>query len=212
MRMQKRARITSGFTLIELLVAITVMAIVAVLGWRGLDGIVRARLTLNEQLDQSRGLQLAFAQMQSDCAHIASTAILPDRPPIVVEPGKVVIVRTVFTDNQPMRLQIVAYQLKNGVLTRRESPATRDLDALDNMWTTTTSGTAGTPTVALQSGVESLNVRVWVNDGAGWRAPGVDVVTYATAATPIVPTGLEMSLKVAGRSGNLTKVFLLGPV
>lgn len=48
MRMQKRARITSGFTLIELLVAITVMAIVAVLGWRGLDGIVRARLTLNE--------------------------------------------------------------------------------------------------------------------------------------------------------------------
>lgn len=208
--MRKNARTSSGFTLIELLVAVTVMAIVAVLGWRGLDSIVRARISLNEQLDQSRGLQLAFAQMQSDCAHIASTSTLPDRPPIVVEPGKVVIVRTVFADNQPMRLQVVAYQLKNGVLTRRESAATRDLDALDTLWTSTSSGDS--PAVALQSGVESLNVRVWINDGAGWRKPGVDVVTYVSAATPIVPTGLEVSLKMNGRSGDLTKIFLLGPV
>src|SRR6476660_7000846 len=52
-----------GFTLIELLVAISVMAIVAVLGWRGLDSIVRARVALNADLDHTRGLQLAFAQM-----------------------------------------------------------------------------------------------------------------------------------------------------
>jgi general secretion pathway protein J len=33
-----------GLTLIELLVAISVLAFVAVLGWRGLDSIVRARV------------------------------------------------------------------------------------------------------------------------------------------------------------------------
>jgi general secretion pathway protein J len=32
--------------LVELLVAITIMAVVAVLGWRGLDSIVRARVSL----------------------------------------------------------------------------------------------------------------------------------------------------------------------
>jgi general secretion pathway protein J len=62
----RRAR---GFTLIELLVAISILAIVAVLGWRGLDGIVRARIALTEQMEVTRGMQLAFAQMQSDCEH-----------------------------------------------------------------------------------------------------------------------------------------------
>jgi len=37
-RQMRRRR--AGFTLIELLVAISVLAVVAVLGWRGLDGIV----------------------------------------------------------------------------------------------------------------------------------------------------------------------------
>ena len=32
-----------GFTLIELLVAIAVMALIAILSWRGLDGMVRAQ-------------------------------------------------------------------------------------------------------------------------------------------------------------------------
>lgn len=60
-----------GFTLIELLVAITVLAIVAVLGWRGLDGIVRSREQLTQNMEQTRGTQLTFAQMQSDLEQIA---------------------------------------------------------------------------------------------------------------------------------------------
>ena len=60
-----------GFTLVELLVAISILAVVAVLGWRGLDSIVRARTSLTEQMETTRGMQLAFAQMQSDCEHKA---------------------------------------------------------------------------------------------------------------------------------------------
>jgi general secretion pathway protein J len=63
-----------GFTLIELLVAITILAIVAVLGWRGLDGIIRSRVALTAQMEQTRGMQLAFAQMQSDCENMAAPA------------------------------------------------------------------------------------------------------------------------------------------
>src|SRR5690349_19545387 len=123
-----------GFTLIELLVAITILAIVAVLGWRGLDSIVRARATLTTDMEQTRGIQLAFAQLQSDCAHIASAAAIPNREPVVVSQDRLLLVRTVFADDQPTRLQVIVYRLKGSALTRRESAATRDLSELDTMW------------------------------------------------------------------------------
>ena len=62
--MARRNHSAAGFTLIELLVAIGILAMVAVLGWRGLDSIMRSREVLTGQLEQARGMQLAFAQMQ----------------------------------------------------------------------------------------------------------------------------------------------------
>src|SRR5688572_2156228 len=104
-----------GFTLIELLVAISVLAIVAVLGWRGLDTIIRARVALNNELAHTRGLQLAFAQMQSDCGQIAVATNIGGRPVLVTQPGRLTLVRMVFAENQPSRLQVVAYRVRDGV-------------------------------------------------------------------------------------------------
>lgn len=100
-----------GFTLIELLVAISVLAVVAVLGWRGLDGIVRARIALNAELDKTRGMQLAFAQMQSDCAHFAKAEDIGWPTTLLAKDEILAMVRTVFADNEPSRLQVVAYDL-----------------------------------------------------------------------------------------------------
>ena len=69
--MARRNHCAAGFTLIELLVAIGILAMVAVLGWRGLESIMRSREVLTSQLEQARGMQRAFAQMQSDCDHLA---------------------------------------------------------------------------------------------------------------------------------------------
>ena len=124
-RMRHRSEIarhsTWGLTLVELLVAISVLGFVAVLGWRGLDSIVRARIALTSDLEQTRGMQLAFAQLQSDCAHLASPSVLPNRIPLAVGQGRLTLVRTVFADNQPSRLQVISYRVNDGVLTRRES-------------------------------------------------------------------------------------------
>jgi general secretion pathway protein J len=223
--MDKRANRTGGFTLIELLVAITVLAIVAVLGWRGLDSIVRARVSLTGEMEQVRGMQLAFAQMQSDCAHIVNAAMVPGRAPLLVEPGRVIMVRTVLLDDQPSRLQVVAYEIRGGALTRRETEATRDLNTLDTLWLNVTGDANPNPPVVLQSGVQNMNLRVWVDDGKGWRAPDADAqdgststtgtTGTATAASGVAatgPTGLEMALRLAGRAAPMTKVFLLGAV
>jgi general secretion pathway protein J len=156
--------------------------------------------------------------MQSDCAQIPTAPdAIPNRLPLVVEPGRIVLVRTVHAENQPTRLLVVSYQLKNGTLIRRESVATRDLNALDSLWTAVTNDDSGVPSVVLQKGVAAMTVRIWLNDGNGWRTPGVDVVpttvttsTTANAANPAMPTGMEVALQV--KEGSMTKVFLVGPV
>jgi type II secretion system protein I/type II secretion system protein J len=120
-----------GFTLIELLVAITILAMVAVLGWRGLDGIIRSRGALTAQMEQTRGMQLAFAQMQSDCENLATPALLRNRDLLQADDNRITMVRMVLAENQPSRLQVVSYRVRDGVLTRRESASTRDLQQLD---------------------------------------------------------------------------------
>lgn len=55
-----------GFTLIELLVAIGVMALMAGLSWRGLDGMARTQTQLNQRSDQVMTLQAGLAQWTAD--------------------------------------------------------------------------------------------------------------------------------------------------
>lgn len=201
----------TGLTLIELLVAIAVLAIIAVLGWRGLDSIVRARIALASELEQTRGMQLAFAQLHNDCSHLAEKALLPDLVPIQVSQGKLAMVRRIFAENQPPRLQVIVYRVNDGRLTRSSSVATRDLKELNALWKTaanesdvgdTTPGMKGTG-VVLQSGVADMKMRLWIRNGWHDRTatspPGADQ-----------PTGLEVVMQLQGREGSLLKIFLLG--
>lgn len=214
----------SGLTLIELLVAISILSFIAVLGWRGLDSIVRARMALVSDLEQTRGMQLTFAQLQSDCAHLASPAILPDRLPLSVEQGRLTLVRTVFADSQPSRLQVVTYRVREGVLTRSESAATRDLTELGALWQAAANDPDTTRAVALQSGVRALTMRLWIAGGTGWRT-GAEVAQLTsasgltanprlgqTAGPPPPLTGLEVEMRFQGREDGLLKIFLLGAV
>ena len=55
-----------GFTLIELLVALAVMALLAIVSWRGLDGMVRAQQQTGQRGDELLVLQAALAQWGAD--------------------------------------------------------------------------------------------------------------------------------------------------
>jgi general secretion pathway protein J len=206
-----RARTVWGFTLVELLVAISILGLVAVLGWRGLDSIVRARIALTSDLEQTRGMQLAFAQLQNDCAHLASPSVLPDRIPLTIGQGQLTLVRTVYADNQPSRLQIISYRVNGGLLTRRESRATRDLRELDTLWQNAVNDTFTSQPVVLQSDVADMAMRLWIN--SSWRTKSDAVITTGTStAIASIPTGLEVMLQLRGREGGMLKIFLLGAV
>ena len=63
-----------GFTLIELLVALTVMALLALLSWRGLDGMVRVQGDMRQRMDSVVSLQTGLAQWSADLDAVVETA------------------------------------------------------------------------------------------------------------------------------------------
>jgi general secretion pathway protein J len=202
-----------GLTLIELLVAISVLALVAVLGWRGLDSIARARITLTSGLEQTRGMQLTFAQLQSDCEHLAGSNVLQNRVPIAAMQNQLTLIRTVFADNQPSRLQVISYRLDGDKLTRRESAATRDLAQLDALWSSAIKDSDTSQGVMLQSDVSGMSLRLWYSDGLGWRADTGNLMAAAGSSAILpVATGLEITMHLRGNDNSMLKIFLLGAV
>ena len=62
----RRPKRSAGFTLIELLVAISIMALMAVLSWRGLDGMSRAQAQTSQRADELLTLQIGLSQWKTD--------------------------------------------------------------------------------------------------------------------------------------------------
>jgi len=209
----------AGFTLVELLVAIGILAMVAVLGWRGLDGIVRARVALTADMETTRGMQLAFAQMENDCDHAAGADLMDGRPSLLWDTDRLTLVRKVFVENEPSRLQVVSYRVVAGQLVRRESPGTRDLIQIEQLWQAISSDAAAenSPSVVLQVGVVGMQVRGWQNNV--WRDEPTAVAGGDTTVPPDSepvpkrqqdPTGLQVALTVQGLTQPMVKAFLLG--
>jgi len=208
----------AGFTLVELLVAIAILAMVAVLGWRGLDGIVRARVALTADMETTRGMQLAFAQMENDCEHAAGTDIMAGRPALLWDTDRLTLVRKVFVENEPSRLQVVSYRVVAGQLIRRESPGTRDLIQIEQLWQAIASDAAAenSPSVVLQVGVVGMQVQgwqnnVWRNEPTAVGGAPVDLTgTVPSAKSALEPTGVQVALSVQGLAQPMVKAFLLG--
>lgn len=59
-------RKAGGFTLVELLVALAALALLAVLSWRGLDGMSRAQAQTEARADEVLALQTGLAQWTAD--------------------------------------------------------------------------------------------------------------------------------------------------
>ena len=68
-----QTRLANGFTLIELLVALSVMALLAVLSWRSIDGMSRAQAAVSARADAALTLQASVGQFKFDLDAITQT-------------------------------------------------------------------------------------------------------------------------------------------
>ncbi len=79
MRVMRRVRVTRtqsatrGFTLIEMLVALAVMALLAIMSWRGIDAMLRARQVTADNHAALQSLQGGLAQWQTDLDALVET-------------------------------------------------------------------------------------------------------------------------------------------
>ena len=65
-----------GFTLIEVLVALSVMALLALLSWRGLDGMARVQGAMRERMDGVVSVQTGLSQWTADLDAVLETGLV----------------------------------------------------------------------------------------------------------------------------------------
>lgn len=181
-----------GFTLLELLVAITVLSIVSVIAWRGLDSLVKTRERLEPAADDVRALLVAFGQMEVDLAHIVSSRFVPLAGPELsasngAGAGFELLRHVGGADAQAVMVQRVRYTLIEGQLVRQAAAPTRRLGE------ETASGLQTTPLLA---NVRALRIRYW-SEGAGWTDPEMAPIAPAPPGPPGAlgtrrPAGLEV--------------------
>ncbi len=123
-----------GFTLVELLVAIAVMALLAVLSWRGLDGMTRAQAQTRQRADELLSLQAALAQWSADLDALVQTPQLS----AIDWDGRVLRITRRSTAPDAEGPLVVAWSRRSiggqGQWLRWQSPPLRSRDDLQQAW------------------------------------------------------------------------------
>jgi general secretion pathway protein J len=173
-----------GFTLIELIVAVSLMAVLSVIAWRGLDSVLKARDTLTEVGEDMRSLTIAFSQMDEDLRRSwPIKQLLPGQTPIRFLPGasgqgsQLELLREGGGALDGVRVERVAYRVRDGKLER--GFASFAIGAAAQL--------APFEWQAILPGVNQISMQAWVQ-GTGW----MPAENLSAAANELIP-GLSSS-------------------
>ncbi|MFZ9406750.1 MAG: PulJ/GspJ family protein [Burkholderiaceae bacterium] len=195
----------AGFTLVELLVATALLAIVALLSWRGLDSVLQSRDRIESASDELKSLSMAFAQIDEDLrkswpVRLLVPGQLPLRFVIAGETNQVQIelLRESGGNETSTQIQPVVWRLRDGVLERGFGP-----------WRSPQASAAqeGLVWQPLLAGGHELKIQGFVRD-RGWQDASTLAAQPATASPgapgsvpPVPVTGvLVRVIRAEGRA------------
>lgn len=201
------------------MVAIAILAVIAILSWRGLDQIMRGRQTISNAMEDERVFVQLFDQLRAD-ARQAATDDEVGQPAVSATAEGLQIVRTFGLTGEAPRLQVVRYQVQDGRVTRYASPPVATVGQLRRTLAGTSGG--GWSAVPLISGVGKITARMYVPN-IGWTTKMDDVSNeiarnnnnlkvpqFGSAPLPRAVTGLEVSIGATSLHVPIRRMFLVG--
>ena len=201
-----------GFTLIELLVAIGVMALIAILSWRGLDGMVRAQEQTRQRADEMLVLQAAMGQWGTDLdalMPIANTTPLDwdgqvlrmtRRSSAVPDEGALVVAWTRRNNNQG-----------TGQWLRWQSPPVRTRNDWQQAWQQAAQWASSPGDNERRFEVTLLPLDSWqifYYRGGAWSNPLSSAGTPQSDASAAIPDGVRLQITLPpgqALAGQLTR-------
>jgi len=197
-----RRRGLRGFTLIELLIAATLLAVLALLSWRGLDTVLTSRDRIAKASDELRFLTIAFAQLDEDLRKSWPVRLLKLPVPSIAfsvsgeqASTTLELLRESTGPLEPTKIQRVAWRLRGDVLERGFGPLVVSSAAPSARPVGGDTDAAGGGLVwqPVLGGVAGLRMQGWV-PGQGWvmaeaLAGQLKAAAAATAAQPGAQSG-----------------------
>jgi general secretion pathway protein J len=183
--MQTPSTAERGFTLVELLVALMVMALLAVLSWRGLDGMGRAQQRTQQRADEVLTVQAGLGQWSADLDALLQ---LPNTSTLDWNGRSLRLVRR-SADPAAAGPLVVAWSMRNVDGTdqwlRWQSPIVGDRSSLTRAWANAALWAQNPGDEAKRAEVSLTPLVDWqvfyYRDGA-WSNPQSSSATTAAAA------------------------------
>ena len=199
-----------GFTLVEVLVAMMIMAILAVMAWQGVDGIVRARDASQARLEQTLRLNTVLAQWEQDLASVQES---PAVPGLTFDGATVRLTR-----RAERGLQVVTWTLQpapegiagGGTWLRWAGPAVTTSGELQDIWMRTQQFQGAEPgQLRTLKGITQWQVYCYWGSWSNCQSTG----NLQSTGRQAIPSGVRLVLDFSGGdlNGSLTKDVALGP-
>lgn len=185
-----------GFTLVEVLVALFVMALMAALAWRGLEGVLASRDAGRGSVDRTTRLATVIAQWETDLQALQADAGVPS---LAFDGRALRLVR-----RRGDALQLVAWSLDGTQWRRWASPPTTQLGALREAWLQSQQLQPGDG-AALRLLDEVQGVQLYFYRGNAWSnaqssgdvaaAGADDAASGASRSVELLPSGVRLVLQ-----------------
>lgn len=203
-----------GFTLVEVLIAMSIMAIVALMAWQGVDAIVRSRDTTQGHVDRVLRASTVLAQWEQDLVNVQNTEPETNVPALRFDGA-----RAAMTRRGEAGLQVVVWSRRDNAWYRWASAPARTAQALRQAWQTGQQLMGNEPNqLRTLGGLAEWQVYYFRDNG--WTNPQSTAVEGGNAppgAQQIVqamPTGVRIVLSFDGSdglTGHIVRDIAIGP-